>query len=728
MNKPPSVLPGRIAAALSAVLIAVLSSTATSQVEPPPYFDLRHLNNHNYVTSIKNQQGGTCWTHGAMAAIEGNLMINGNWTAVGDTGEPNLAEYHLDWWNGFNQFNNDDTEPPTGAGLEVHMGGDYRVTSAYLARGEGAVRESDGQSFSFPPARDADYYRRYYVNDIEWYTLGDNLGNIDRIKNAIMTYGVMGTSMCYNDMYIYNNVHYQPPSDPTDPNHAVAIVGWNDFKLTQAPLPGAWLCKNSWGEGWGLGGFFWMSYYDKHCCRQPEMGAVSFQHSEPLTYTHIYYHDYHGWRDTKVDCSQAFNAFTAAGVESGTEMLRAVSFFTAVDQVDYHGVVYDRFEGGQLLDKLAEVSGTIAYSGFHTIQLASPLEMTAGDDFYVFLELSQGGQAFDRTSEVPVLLGAQYRTTVESSASPGESYFYDGAGWVDLTEFNSSANFCIKALSEADSDDDGLFNSIDNCPYAFNPNQEDGDGDGIGDLCDNCADAENHWQEDMDEDGIGDVCDDDIDGDDVLNDDDNCPWLANSSQEDTDFDGVGNDCDNCPDDANPEQYDENHDGLGDACDGLLHIESYELPPLYLGMPYEYQFVAIGGEQPYLWQLYGGDIPLGCSFTGGETAMIQGTPTFKAVYYFTIVVKSSDEPVLTDTTRYALRVLDPPYVAGDADGSGTVNLADAVYLIAYIFGEGPEPKPYAAGDSTCDGIINISDVVRLVAYTFGYAPPPCAGDY
>ena len=178
--------------------------------------------------------------------------------------------------------------------------------------------------------------------------------------------------------------------------------------------------------------------------QHPEMGAISFQDVVPMPYDNIYYYDYHGWRDTRTDITEAVNAFTA---ENG-ELLTAVSFYTAVDNVDYTIKIYDDTTSTDFINELTTQSGTIEYTGFHTIQLTNPVHLTLDDDFYVYVSLSDGGHAFDRTSDVPVLLGASYKTVVVSAAKPGESYFKQDGHWVDFYLEESTGNFCIKALTE----------------------------------------------------------------------------------------------------------------------------------------------------------------------------------------------------------------------------------------------------------------------------------------
>jgi hypothetical protein len=71
----------------------------------------------------------------------------------------------------------------------------------------------------------------------------------------------------------------------------------------------------------------------------------------------------------------------------------------------------------------------------------------------------------------------------------------------------------------------------------------------------------------------------------------------------------------------------------------------------------------------------------------------------------------------------LKIEEDGYIVGDADGSGTVDIDDVVFLIAYIFSGGPEPVPYEAGDADCSGTIDIDDVVYLIAYIFSGGPEP-----
>lgn len=440
------------------ILTAIMLLTALhlfSAVSLPLSYDLRDVEGNTYVSSVKSQQGGTCWAHAVMAAIESNLMRTEAWPDDEPAAEPDLSEYHLDWWNGFNLFYNEDIGFYPEQGLTVHMGGDYRVASAYLSRGDGAIRDMDAQSYDIAPERHDSSYHYYYPRKILWFQLQEELSNIDLIKYQLMEHGALGTSMYVGMEFLNDSTNgsfYQPPEDPHDPNHAIAIIGWNDTISTAAPSPGAWLCKNSWGASWGSrwdgNGYFWISYYDKHAGRHPEMGCISFQEVEPMRYDDIYYHDYHGWRDT-LPVQEAVNIFVAEKRDS----LTAVSFYTAADSVNYAAKIYRSRKHLNEERYITEQSGFASFSGFYTIDLDHPVSLMKDDSFYVHLYLDKGGHAYDRSSEVPVLLNVPSvyalpatETTVPSRAEKNESLYKINGQWRDLQYVDTTANFCIKAL------------------------------------------------------------------------------------------------------------------------------------------------------------------------------------------------------------------------------------------------------------------------------------------
>ncbi len=176
-----------------------------------------------------------------------------------------------------------------------------------------------------------------------------------------------------------------------------------------------------------------------------------------------------------------------------------------------------------------------------------------------------------------------------------------------------------------DRDNDGIADTVDNCPDVANKNQADSDRDGVGDVCDvvfpppvnsdldndgvidskdNCVKVFNPNQADSDRDGVGDVCDvvslppvnSDLDNDGVIDSKDNCVKVFNPNQADSDRDGVGDVCDvvfpppvdsdsdndgvddvvdNCVHDYNPDQMDSDRDTIGDVCDDHDNSQLYE---------------------------------------------------------------------------------------------------------------------------------------------------------
>ncbi len=66
-----------------------------------------------------------------------------------------------------------------------------------------------------------------------------------------------------------------------------------------------------------------------------------------------------------------------------------------------------------------------------------------------------------------------------------------------------------------------------------------------------------------------------------------------------------------------------------------------------------------------------------------------------------------------------------FTCGDANGDGSIDISDVVFLISYIFANGPAPAPLLAGDANCDLAIDISDAVYIIQYIFSGGPAPCA---
>jgi len=102
----------------------------------------------------------------------------------------------------------------------------------------------------------------------------------------------------------------------------------------------------------------------------------------------------------------------------------------------------------------------------------------------------------------------------------------------------------------------------------------------------------------------------------------------------------------------------------------------------------------------------GTYDLGIRIDGGSVAMLAMNNPCPA-------------PGVVDTFNYSA----PQFKSGDANGDWNVDVGDIVYLINYLYKNGPAPNPLQAGDATCEGTVDVGDVVYLINYLFKGGPAP-----
>jgi hypothetical protein len=271
----------------------------------------------------------------------------------------------------------------------------------------------------------------------------------DNLKQAVMTYGAVYTTMYWNSSY-YNatsRAYYYDGANGS--NHGVAIIGWDDnysrFNFSAVPPgDGAFIIRNSWGIWFGDGGYFHMSYYDSN------IGAENFvfNGAEPTgAFSRIYQYDPLGWVSSLGYGSNTAwfaNIFTA----SAEEQVSAVSFYTASLESAYELYLYTDVTGFPTSGTLASSkTGTISSAGYHTILLDSPMALSPGQRFSAVVRLTTPGFNFPIPIEYP---SGGYSSA--AAANAGESFASSsGSSWEDITDSFSDTNVCLKTFAASTS-------------------------------------------------------------------------------------------------------------------------------------------------------------------------------------------------------------------------------------------------------------------------------------
>lgn len=246
-------------------------------------------------------------------------------------------------------------------------------------------------------------------------------------------------------------IYAQYTYEPTESNHAVCIVGWDDtFPASsyregcQPPADGAWIVKNSWDSTWGNDGYFYLSYYDMSLCCLQSFEFVNNADSKNFEHYKILQYDY---MPAEVISSTLYETpvYTAAMYKTdGDYVLQHVSAMTGDLNATVTVAIYLLDEGAQSPTdgKLIEsVTQSFVYAGYHRITLPENLVLpegtsigitvlqrvpTAQGNKYALVNVSNLGKA--SLGDNPDKEGSY---TV-ASVNPGENFIsFENGKWMD---------------------------------------------------------------------------------------------------------------------------------------------------------------------------------------------------------------------------------------------------------------------------------------------------------
>ncbi|WP_105619926.1 lectin like domain-containing protein [Vallitalea okinawensis] len=407
-----------------------VSANSPGYVEPeenvsqyPESFDARTVSK---MSPVKNQGDiGACWAFAAMGALETSLMPD----MLYDFSEDHISLNH-------------------GYALTQDQGGDYQIGLAYLTGWKGPILEEQD------PYGDGETTEAEAVVHLQEAIFIDDK-DFDGIKKAVMEYGAVHTSVYspilngdQNSLYYNEETNAMYNFDDNVQDHDIIIVGWDDnyprdkFKVKPSK-DGAFICKNSWGEEFGEGGYYYVSYEDTHIGTH---NVIYTRIDSNDNYDNIYQYDELGWvskigyENGSEDKAMAANVYTA----SNEEILEAISFYSFTKNGSYKlYVVEDFVDTKSFDDKVFLTEGTLEEPGYYTIDLPVDVNLSKGERYAVVLEINSPGLKHPIAIEV----SNQLLYTDEIEVNPGESFIsYSGKNWQDAGKDNN-VNVCIKAFT-----------------------------------------------------------------------------------------------------------------------------------------------------------------------------------------------------------------------------------------------------------------------------------------
>ncbi|MGO0062422.1 lectin like domain-containing protein [Brevibacillus fluminis] len=388
----------------------------------PAAYDLRALHR---VSPVRDQGScGACWTFATLASVESALLPDESW----DFSENYLRNNHLFDWS-------------------PCSGGNASISTANLVRWNGPVLEVDDPYTDQTNKRKTGLPAQKHSQDVLYLPERANALDNQAIKESLRQNGGLYVGLSFQESLFNNNAAAYYNSRNEVPNHAVTIVGWDDNYsrdnfLKKPPGNGAFIAKNSWGTNWGDDGYFYISYYDRTLTE-----FTAFVKPEAANnYQTIYQYDELGLTGSlggSKDTGWFANIFPALR----DVRVKAAGFYTLGHDATYEVKVYTDVDPkkGPLAGKLASTSiGTLAYMGYHTVQLTEPAEVKAGTSFAVVAKVTVPGNQYP----IPVENRIKGYSSKASSGKNQSFFSANGDRWIDVTTLDATANVALKAYAD----------------------------------------------------------------------------------------------------------------------------------------------------------------------------------------------------------------------------------------------------------------------------------------
>lgn len=435
------------------VSAASSATESTSAVSIPTAYN-NNPNDVLYSTSVKSQQPyGLCWAFAAVACAEADAIKNHGASAD----SIDLSEWHLAYFSYYGKREGTgDSITVSGPNKYYDVGGFNMLPTLTLSNGIGFADESVAPMSQMGAAggvldHSLMYERSYSIKNT--YQL-DIKSDPEGVKAAIMEYGAALVSYYGDESFLRKPSYAQYCPDPSyTADHAVTVVGWDDnyskynFGITNTPSRnGAWLIKNSWGDDWGLGGYFWLSYEDATL----EGGTV--YDVVPVSEDNSIINSHDGGISLQYIGGNKSNTVANVFTVSSDQLLSAVSVCVFNGETDnsYDITVYKGYSSnnGKIdVGKSVYTSSGVFHEGLNTIELNEPIPIYKGENFVV--AVSTGADLMIDGASKSQIAESTYMVSSASAKEGQTLYRNEGRNWMDIAVASSEPwNARIKAYTK----------------------------------------------------------------------------------------------------------------------------------------------------------------------------------------------------------------------------------------------------------------------------------------